>query len=138
MTAAHEKKAHKDERYSIGRTLGFGALLVSWWILTFEIPGKNLFRIAAQEGVSRKLGPITLWAYDFTQRAITARSWAIVFFVIAIILHSILWRRRAKWDIYGKWLFRAGFFALYLIMYGLFLLIFAAVEIPLWTMPRTS
>ncbi|MFH1675407.1 MAG: hypothetical protein ABIC40_00175 [bacterium] len=138
MTASHKKNAPKDERYSIVRTLGFAALLISWWILTFEIPGKNLFRIAAQTGVSRKLAPITLWAFEFTQRALTARSWAIFFFILAIFLHSILWHKRVNWDVWGRWLFKTGFFVLYLFMYALFLIIFVAVEFPLWTMPKTN
>jgi hypothetical protein len=138
MRAAPSKPADRDEIPGIARSLGFGAMLALWWVLTFELPGRNLFLLAAQRGIERPLAPVTIWAYGLTQQAVGVRGLAVVLIVLAMVLHAWLWRRRARWDVYGRWVFRAGFFVLYVILYGLFLVVFVASELPIWTMPPTQ
>ena len=111
-------------------------MLIAWWVVTIEIPGRNLFLITAQRGLERALAPITIWAFGFTSSMTTRRGWAVIFILAAILLHRWLWVRREKWDVWGKWLFKAAFVVLYIALYGLFLLIFLAAEFPIWFWPK--
>ncbi len=110
-------------------------MLVVWWIATVEIPGHNLFRIAASNWVDRPFPPITVWAFALTQKLALYRGWAVVLIVVVTILHAWLWKRRERWDIYGKWVFKAAFLVLYILLYGIFLLVFIGAGIPIWTWP---
>jgi hypothetical protein len=111
-------------------------MLIAWWVVTIELPGRNLFLIAGQRGLERALAPITIWALEFTSRMTTQRVWAAIIVIAAVLLHRWLWVRRGKWDVFGKWLFKAGFVALYVLLYGVFLLIFFAAELPIWFWPK--
>jgi hypothetical protein len=111
-------------------------MLIAWWVVTIEIPGRNLFLIAEQRGLERAFAPISVWAFEFTSRMTTQRVWAAVIVIAAVLLHRWLWVRREKWDAWGKWLFKAGFVVLYIALYGLFLLTFFAAELPIWFWPK--
>ncbi|HDS31127.1 MAG TPA: hypothetical protein ENN67_08805 [Firmicutes bacterium] len=110
-------------------------MLLFWWICTIEIPGHILFRIAQSNWVERSTGLLTLWAFNFTMTLSHYRPHAILVIIALVILHHWLSIRREKWDVYGKWLFRAGFLLLYIILYAIFMLVFLGVEIPVWTWP---
>jgi hypothetical protein len=107
-------------------------MLACWWAATFEIPGRMLFLIAAQRGIERHLAPITIWAYAFTQKGIGDRGWAIAAVLLSVVVHRWLIIRRERWDVFGKWVFKAAFLVLYIFLYGLFLLIFLGTEFPIW------
>lgn len=110
-------------------------MLVVWWIVTFEIPARMLFMMAAQRGVERGLPPITLWAFRITHDAVEHRWTAVLLIVFSVFFHFWLLRRWEKWDAFGKWVFKAAFIIFYVILYGLFLVIFIGVEYPVWFWP---
>jgi hypothetical protein len=137
MPDAPRKPAGQEPRPSCAGSLGFGLMLVGWWLVSIELPGRNLFFLAAQRGIERQLAPITIWAFGFTQAAMTHRWWAVGLIVVAVILHRWLRVRRERWDIFGKWVFKAAFLVLYIILYGLFMAIFLGAELPIWMSPST-
>lgn len=126
-----------ERRPRLTATLGFGVFLLAWWVITIEIPGRNLFLIAAQRGIERALAPVTVWTYAFTQRAMLHRWWAFAAIAALLLIHRWLWVRREKWDVYGKWLFKAGFFVFYLLLYLVFMIVFIGAELPIWQWPGT-
>ena len=107
-------------------------MLVMWWVVSIEIPGRNLFLIAAQRGIDMKLAPISVWAFSLTQTAMSYRFLAGLFIVAGVIVHRLLRVRQGGWDIFGKWVYKAAFLVLYIFLYGLFLLIFIGAELPVW------
>jgi len=129
------KPVPKEPHWSLIRTFGFGLMLLVWWVITIELPGRNLFKIISSQHLERAFAPITVWAYGVTQLWMQYRTVAVVFIVLAMLLHYWLWYRRTRYDIYGKWLFRMGFLVLYIILYGYFISIFVGAELPIWTWP---
>lgn len=117
------------------RTFFFGLMLLAWWVLTVEIPGRMLFRLALQRGVERQLTSISVWAFQVTQTLMRYRVAAVVVIMVAMVVHYWLWTRWPRYDVYGKWLVKAGFLVLYIVLYAFFLLIFLGAELPVWTWP---
>ena len=110
-------------------------MLVGWWVVTIELPGKALFHIVAQRVVERALPPISVWAFGLTQAWMSYRFLALCLIIVAVFFHRFLWMRRVKWDVYGKWLFKSGFLLFYIVLYAFFLLNFLAMEWPLRSLP---
>lgn len=135
MPSAPGKSDVPDTSPGFIRSLGFGAMLVVWWVATFEFPGHILFKISTSNWVSRGVGPLTAWAWAVTEKMIANRVWGAVAIIAVVILHAWLWRRYSRWDIYGKWLFKAGFVVLYIVLYTIFILVFLGAELPIWTWP---
>ena len=139
MQKAKTKKTNPDtkqrQKYTIFRTLGFGLMLIAWWIVTIELPGRNLFMVIAQNWIERSYYPITIWAYGFTQKLIALRPAGGVVIALLIALHIFLWKRYPDYDIYGRWLFRTFFFLLYILLYGVFFAVFIGAELPIWINP---
>ena len=135
MPTAPRKSEMTETRPKFARSLGFGLMLAAWWIFAIEIPGRNLFIVAAQRGIERVLTPLTIWAFSFTQSVMAYRIWAVVLIVAAVVLHRWLWVRRERWDIFGKWVFKTAFLLIYIFLYGLFLVIFVGAELPIWRWP---
>ena len=132
MSSVPGKSPDKELRPLFAGSLGFGLMLACWWICTFEIPGRTLFRLATQPGVDRHFAPITVWAYVFTQDGMSDRIWAIAAILIAVFVHRLAWVRRPRWDVFGIWVFKAGFLILYILLYGTFFLVFLGAEFPIW------
>jgi hypothetical protein len=110
-------------------------MLAAWWLATVEIPGHMLFRMYESNWVARSVGPITVWAFGFTSKLSGLRIPAFIIIIAAVFIHSWLWKRHAGWDAYGQWVFKAGFFVLYAILYAIFILVFLGAEVPVWTWP---
>ncbi len=119
------------------RSIGFGLMLAIWWVVTVEIPAWNLFRIVANRGVERQYAPITLWAFDQSMQWQHYRGLVIVLILLAVGLNYWLWYRLTRYDAWGRWLFKAGFLVVYIIMYGYFIAIFIGAELPVYTIPPT-
>ena len=117
------------------RTFFFGLMLFAWWVLTIELPGRNLFSIVLHRGIERAYPPLTIWAFSVTQHWMKYRGWAVVAIVVAMLLHLWIWTRRERYDAWGQWLFKAGFLVFYIVLYGFFLLVFLGAELPIWTWP---
>jgi len=128
-----EKKP--DPEPSWLRSVGFGVMLVCWWLVTIELPAWNLFRIIANRGIERVYAPITVWAFAQTQHWQMYRGTAILVILVAVVFNYWLWYRRMRYDAWGKWLFRAGFLVLYILLYGYFILIFIGAELPVYSIP---
>lgn len=114
------------------RTFWFGLMLFAWWIVSIELPWRNLSKIITQRGVDRLYHPITVWAFGLSDSWARHRFAAVAFIVLAMALHYFFWIRYSKYDIYGKWLFKAAFLVIYIILYGFFLLMFLGAELPIW------
>lgn len=114
------------------RSFWFGLMLFAWWMVSIELPWRNLSKIITQRGVNRLYHPITVWAYQLTDSWARYRFVAIILIVIAMILHYVFWLRYARYDAYGRWLFKAAFLILYIILYGFFFLMFLGAELPIW------
>jgi hypothetical protein len=110
-------------------------MMITWWVFTIEIPGRNLFRVITNYGVHRSYAPITIWAFRITGEWIQYRWLAVVGIFAAIIMHYWFSSRLDRYDVYGRWLYKAVFVAVYILLYGSFLLIFAGAELPIWTWP---
>jgi hypothetical protein len=117
------------------RTFFFGLMLFAWWVLTVEVPGRMLFRIVVQRGVERQYTPLSVWAFSVTQSMMGYRGLAVGLIVVAMAFHYWLWTRLPRYDVYGKWLFRAGFLVFYIVLYTFFFLVFLGAELPVWTWP---
>ena len=135
MNSPKEKSTERKTSPLYLRSFFFGLMLFAWWILTVEVPGRMLFRLALQRGVDRQLTTLSIWAYGVTQRLMSQRVWWMAVIVVTMALHYWLWTRWGRYDVYGKWLFRAGFLVLYVVLYAFFFLVFLGAEIPVWTWP---
>lgn len=114
------------------RTFWFGLMLFAWWVVSIELPWRNLSAIITQRGVDRLYHPITIWAYRLSDVWARYRWVAVVIIIASMFLHYFFWTRFPRYDAYGKWLFKAVFFILYVILYGFFLIMFLGAELPIW------
>lgn len=118
------------------RSFFFGLMLLAWWVLTVEVPGRMLFRIVVQRGIERQYTSLSVWAYSITQTMMGYRGLGIALIMAAMVFHYWLWTRLPRYDVYGRWLFKAGFLVLYIVLYTFFLLVFLGAELPVWTWPQ--
>jgi hypothetical protein len=114
------------------RTFWFGFMLLAWWISTIELPWHNLSRIVTQRGVERMYHPLTIWVYGLSDSWGRHRITAVFIIVLAMGFHYFIWTRYPGYDAYGRWVFKAGFLVLYILLYGFFFLMFLGAELPIW------
>jgi hypothetical protein len=115
------------------RTIGFTLMLVSWWILALEVPYRNLYKIIIEgRGGLSQFPNISVFAFKFSEQMVTFhRLHGIIGIIILVAAYFILSRRVDSWDIWGRWIYKFSFGVLYFILYGLFLVMFIGVELPL-------
>jgi len=123
---------------SIPGSIGFGAMLVIWWILSIEIPRWNLFRIDNMRSLALTLSPITEWVYGVATLWAEYRWLGIILIIASAPFHYFLWKRRMGYDQWGKWLFKAGFMVFYVILYAFFLIMLLGAELPIYTNPAND
>jgi len=120
------------------RTLGFGLLLVAWWLLSIELPARNLSTIRNTYGISQTYPVITDFVHDLTTGLQNFRWLGAIFIIALTICHYVLWKRFEKCDAWPKFLFRFGVVVFYVLLYGFFFVMFLGAELPLWLWPRAT
>lgn len=132
MTPEPEKTRPRKPTPLILRTLSFGLMIFLWWVMAIELPWRNLSAIVTQRGVQRAYHPLSIWAFQLSDKWAGYRTLAVILIVAAMVLHYFLWIRYPKYDVYGRWLFRAGFLVLYILLYAFFFIMFVGAELPIW------
>ena len=115
------------------KSIGLGISLIVWWIVSFEIPVRSLFKIIVEgRGGEMDYSVLTLGAYSLSTFMTEHRLYGLIFIFAAVIVNFISKRKSDGFDVWGWWLFRTGFLILYVILYGLFIFMFIGTEIPFW------